>query len=113
VESISSEDIGQNTCMDSEGIFLRDDLFDGTNKELSLFVNTMYTQKRVFPNGEVVYPEITLYHVSEAYFKYMKSYMFANMNNGNPFAEPTNVYTNVTNGFGIFSIQSIDIREIK
>ncbi len=113
LESIDNEDIGQNTCMDSKGLFFRDALFDGTSKELSLFVGNMYSQLKTNARGEVIYPSIELYHVPEAYFKYMKSYMFANMNNGNPFAEPTNVYTNVVNGYGVFSILSIDSIDVK
>ena len=113
VESIYDESINQNTCIESNGIFLRDDLFNGKTKELRLFVNSDALQPVHIPGIGEVYPTIELLHVSEDHFKYLKSYRFASYNAGNPFAEPTNIYTNVQNGYGIFSIIQSDVAEIK
>jgi hypothetical protein len=113
VESIYNEGIDQNTCLSSDAIFFRDALFNGTSKELHLFISSEYLLPVVGRNGDTLYPSVELYHVPEAYFRYLKSYQFASENNGNPFAEPTNVYSNVKNGYGIFSIISADYKELK
>jgi hypothetical protein len=112
VESIYDESIDQNTCLSGDAIFFRDALFNGTKKELRLFVPTGY----VYPgtvNGDPVYAQVQLLHVTEDYFRFSKSYRFASDNRGNPFAEPVNVYTNVQNGYGVFSIMSADVKDVK
>lgn len=113
VESIYNESIDQNTCLSSDGIFFRDALFNGTTKELRIFVASNVLQAVEDVNGTLFYPGIELQHVPEAYFRYQKSYRFASENMGNPFAEPTNVYSNVKNGYGIFSVVSTDYAEVK
>jgi hypothetical protein len=112
VETVMSEDIGVNTCIPSNGIFMKDDLFNGKRKELRLYIGHYYMQAD--SSGAVpVYPTITLLHVTEDYFKYEKTYQFGVMNSGNPFSEPVNVHTNIKNGYGIFSIMSREQRELK
>jgi hypothetical protein len=113
IESVYNEEIDQNVCIESNAIFFRDALFNGTTKEFRLYVNKSYTQPYLDTSGEQTTPMLTLYHVPEAYFKYMKSYKFATSNADNPFSEPTNVYTNVTNGYGIFGIVSSDTKQVK
>lgn len=112
VESIYDENIDQNTCIPSDGIFIRDNLFNGSKKELRIFLNSYYLQPDTVM-GEVVYPQIELLHVTEDYYKYQKSYHFGLENFNNPFSEPVNVYTNIKNGYGIFSLISADAAEIK
>lgn len=112
IESIYNEEIDQNTCLAGDAIFFRDVLFNGVTKELRLFVPSGYVRPgTVFSDS--VYAEVQLMHVTEAYFRFSKSYRFASDNRGNPFAEPSNVYTNVNNGYGVFSIMSVDSKEVK
>lgn len=114
IENVSNEDIGINTCLSSNNIFIRDDLFNGQIKELSLYIPSGFISPfSTEPGGPMIYSHIELYHVSEAYFRYLKTYQFASENNGNPFAEPANIYTNVKNGYGNFSIVSYDSKEIQ
>lgn len=113
VETIYDESIDQNTCIDGNGIFLRDDLFDGKRKELRLFIRSADLQSYEIPGHGTVYPTIEIKHVTEEYFRYLKSSRYASVNSGNPFAEPTNVYSNIKNGYGIFSIHNVDINDIK
>lgn len=112
IESISNEQIDQNTCLRGEAIFIRDALFNGKTKELRLFVNSSYLDPYTY-GGRIFRVTIALQHVTEDYFKFKKTYMFASENEGNPFAEPTNVYTNVKNGHGVFSVLSYDAVEVK
>lgn len=111
VESIYNENIDQNTCLSSKGIFFRDALFNGTRKEMRLFVNSHLLEPYAI-GGVNTKVRIVLQHVTEDYFKFQKSYQFASENSDNPFSEPTNVYTNVKNGYGLFSVQSYDIADI-
>lgn len=113
VESIYDETIDQNTCIESDGIFLRDDLFIGKTKELRLYITSDMLNPAQIPGVGEVYATIELLHVTEEYFKYLKSFRYASINSGNPFAEPTNVYTNITNGYGIFSVIQSDVAEIR
>lgn len=113
VESIYDESIDQNTCIESDGIFLRDDLFNGKTKELRLYIASDMLNPAQIPGVGLVYTTIELLHVTEEYFKYLKSYRYASINSGNPFAEPTNVYTNITNGYGIFTVIQSDVAEIR
>jgi hypothetical protein len=112
VESIYNENIDQTTCLSGDGIFFRDALFNGTRKELRLFIQSHFLSPLILGN-DTVRGQVELTHVTEAYFKFSKSYKFATENTGNPFAEPTNVYTNVKNGYGIFSVMSYATKEIK
>ncbi len=112
VESIYNEEIDQNTCLDGGVIFIRDALFNGTTKELRLFVQSAYIEPYII-DGQTVNAIVVLRHVTEDYFRFKKSYKFASANAGNPFSEPTNVYTNVKNGYGVFSVMSYDEKEVK
>lgn len=113
VETLYDESIDQNTCIESNGIFLRDELFDGKRKELRLFVRSSDLQGQELPGHGMAYPTIEIQHVTEDYFRYIKSSRYASVNSGNPFAEPSNVYTNVKNGFGIFGVAHSEVMEIK
>jgi len=112
IESNSSDLADANTCLDNRGIFLRDALFNGRQKELKIYVNTGDLQP-IFNGTDTLYPNVLLQHVPESYFRYRKSLSVAQDANGNPFAEPANVYTNVTNGYGIFTIYTQDRVEVR
>lgn len=111
VESIYDETIDQNTCLDAEAIFIRDDLFNGSTKELRLFASREYLSPET-SGGNVYKVELVLQHVTEDYFRFQKTYRFASENNDNPFAEPTNIHTNISNGYGIFGIIGSDTRDV-
>jgi hypothetical protein len=112
VETAYNDDIDQNTCLSSNGIFMKDELFNGTTKDLRLYL-AHDALDTVMLNGLVLRPYIELYHVPEAYYRYIKTYQYAQNNNGNPFSEPINVFSSVKNGYGIFSITSLDSKQIK
>lgn len=51
---------------------------------------------------------IKLYSLSEDHYKYIVSKWFYNRSKDDPFAEPVDFHSNVSNGIGIFSIASCD-----
>lgn len=50
--------------------------------------------------------------LSEAAFKYLKSYKQADRYNGNPLAEPIQIYSNVDNGFGVLGMRNKTLKTI-
>ncbi|HEX8656031.1 MAG TPA: DUF4249 family protein, partial [Hymenobacter sp.] len=48
----------------------------------------------------------TLYHTEPAFFRFRQSVRDARGANGNPFAQPSAVYSNVQGGIGIFTVLS-------
>jgi hypothetical protein len=112
VETETNESIDITTCIESTHIFMRDELFNGTQKQLKFYIESRMMQPREF-YGDTLYPTVALYHVTEAHFKFEKSRRVASYSNGDPFSEPANVYSNITNGYGIFSITGVDVKEIK
>jgi hypothetical protein len=76
------------------GLLVKDILFNGQETEIKFRVDTRGDSKsRV---------RITLSSISKDYYNYLATMQLQVQNNGNPFAQPINVYNNVVNGFGIF-----------
>lgn len=108
IESIS-DGFDESECVSINGaVYLNDKLFNGKEKELHLFVehNSLGNDNN--------YPfTVELEHLSDEYYRYLMTKEYASQNNGNPFAEPTNVFTNVKNGYGIFSIIGVSRKEVQ
>ena len=51
---------------------------------------------------------ITLFHITESHHSFIESYTASVQNNGNPFAQPGSVVSNVQGGFGIFTGLAFD-----
>ncbi len=56
--------------------------------------------------GDTLYS--TLYNIEEDYFKFLQSVFDASASNGNPFASPSSIKSNVEGGIGIFTGLSYD-----
>jgi hypothetical protein len=116
IEKTASNDIipvnGEDDCLWGD-LFFRDELFNGTTKELTFYVSSYYLDPIVDFNGNLQYPEVKLSHISEDYLRFRKTLDFVENNEGNPFSEPSNVYSNIKNGFGIFTISTSDSKEIR
>ncbi|WP_236976035.1 DUF4249 family protein [Membranihabitans maritimus] len=54
-----------------------------------------------------------LSHLSDNYVKFYESSDQYQSNEGNPFAEPSEVYSNVENGYGIFALSANSFREVE
>ena len=88
-----------------QGLF-NDLLFNGQTKSLEISI----------PNNERSWDEdgyiwsyryiglrFYLYNISQDYYYYRRSLELYNQTNGNPFAQPVQVFSNIQNGFGIFA----------
>ena len=96
---------GESSC-NNEGIYLRDELFNGTSKTLRIFVSHNDIDRTLDLNGNERYAVIQFEHLGTDYYRYLQRYYYMRQNDGNPFVEPINVNTNVKNGYGIFTIIS-------
>jgi hypothetical protein len=88
-------------------VFFSDDLFNGKRFDVSLGM------WKGFYGADTVNIEVFLEHVSEPYYYYAVSSGKYNQTNGNPFSEAVSVYTNIENGFGIFSAYSSFSRNLQ
>ncbi len=79
---------------------LSDGLFEGQQVEMSCYIPQYHLQYQTDP----VYLELSA--CSEAYYRYLYSIELYRDVEGNPFAEPVQVFSNVENGIGIVAGKS-------
>lgn len=85
-------------CISPGELIISDKNFNGLAKTLVLYVR----------NGRLVvnrnrYPYVLLQQISKDFFLFTKSQALVKNIQDNPFAEPVNLWTNITNGYGIFT----------
>ena len=81
--------------------FINDNLFNGKNYTLHL---KLFSQPYWGPQSPVtVHARVILVSVSEEYYKYFTTKNLQDYTNGDPFAQPVQVFSNVENGLGIFA----------
>lgn len=92
-------------------LLMQDQFFNGSIKEVKLYVpQKLHLEPHTYPNvanNNLLTSDTTfveLCHIPEACFLYLKSKGLSDYNSGDGFAEPVNVYSNVVNGYGIFSL---------
>ena len=73
---------------------------DRLNNGQNFTVGTSYR----FLAGDTI--TATLYHTDEAYYRFRQSVRDARNANGNPFSQPSAIYSSVQGGIGIFSVLS-------
>jgi hypothetical protein len=94
-------------CIDGE-FFMTDKNFNGRTKELLLFVQHYNLDPVINPmNNRLYRPVVELNSVTAHHYKYRKSFDAYTDSEDNPFSEPVLVYTNVKNGYGVFSTYSM------
>lgn len=92
-------------CIDGNKLLLSDKNFNGLTKKIVVTVSNDQMNSFVFA-GKIKRPFIELLHITEDYFKYIKSNNSYDVASANPFAEPTNIYGNIKNGYGFFTAYS-------
>jgi len=91
---------------ESEGLFT-DLLFDGQEKDLKIAIEL---EGKI---DYIDYLEVWLYNITESTYNFNISYNIYENASGNPFAQPVQVYSNITNGFGIFGGAQLNVFPIK
>ncbi len=113
---ISTDDpVAQKVVLrNKSGILISDKTFDGKKRKLSLKIEP---DRRYWSSGQ----EIKLYDtiivgikgISKDYYNFLISKIQYNQSNDNPFAEPVNIYSNIENGYGLFSVENSDVKVVK
>ena len=100
------------TCIDGNKLLLSDKNFNGKTKNIVVYVSDdqMVTG---FSSGRVRRPFIDLLHITKDYFAYIKTVNNYDITQTNPFAEPANVFSNVQNGYGLFTAYSIAVDTLR
>jgi Neuraminidase (sialidase) len=90
-------------CIDQE-FFMSDKNFNGQVKEILLFIQHNQLEPMLYPSNNGYYkPVVELHTITYDHYKYRKSYDAYRDAEDNPFAEPVLVFSNVKNGYGVFS----------
>ncbi|MCB0687511.1 MAG: DUF4249 domain-containing protein [Saprospiraceae bacterium] len=84
-------------------LFFSDATFNGRQAELRIRAYNYNPPSR--DSGQVIVQVLTF---PKDYYLYLKSVEVFNNADGNPFAEPADLYSNFENGTGIFSIYQVD-----
>ena len=95
------------------GGMITDELFNGEIKTLSFNGNVTYNKERKIP-GELV---VELRTVTSNYYHFFDSLQRQSQSSGNfnitAFDDPTSVFTNIENGFGVFAGYSYTVESIE
>jgi len=96
----SSDPTFENIGTDEGSTFglFRDVVFDGQSHSVSFQIDSYY-----FDQGGLTGMEVVLQSATEAGYNYRLSFERYQNSDGNPFAQPVQVFSNVENGFGLFS----------
>ena len=78
------------------GLFFSDVSFRSGTIDFSIAYYTLPAESDAF----------VLYSVSESYFEYDRTRQLQKDTNGNPFAEPAPIFTNIDGGYGVFAASS-------
>jgi len=84
-----------------QGYVIDDQLFDGQQKILKLDFDSWQLDQYTGYIDAVLY--LKFYILSEDMYKFIESYNRYQDVGSNPFAEPVNVFSNITNGVGLFA----------
>ncbi len=103
----SFEGSGNNSWRDS-GI-MTDLLFDGQTKTVDLPVSNWFYE---FQDIRIEFVDVYFSNVSESSHYYNRSFQLYQETQGNPFAQPVQVFSNITNGFGIFGGTYTEIHRV-
>jgi hypothetical protein len=109
----NADPLATDNCYDGGRLLLKDVNFNGAQKIVRFFVESMQLADYVEPTGKINRPYVKVMRVTEDYFRFLKSYSNYYSSNDNPFAEPVNVYGNVKNGYGIFSAYTMAVDSIR
>lgn len=88
------------------GVLFDDVIFNGTTKSLRVYVDTYYLE-----GNQELY--VNLRHLSKDYYLHEQSSRLQNETGENPFGSPAFVYSNITNGFGMFGSTNFSYTQVQ
>ncbi|MCX6318153.1 MAG: DUF4249 domain-containing protein [Bacteroidetes bacterium] len=94
-------------CILSTQVLYMDRSFNGSSKQIVLSGQEESIREYTDPATGIIYrPYLKRYMVSEEYYRYIKNGIITGGIGGDPFSQPVSTYTNVKNGYGLFTIYS-------
>lgn len=87
--------------------FFKDVLFDGESHEIELSLTHFEIESS---QERKIWLQIR--HISEVYYRHLRSALLQKTTDDNPFAEPVRIYSNIENGYGIFAGYSVRTFEL-
>ena len=90
---------GQEETFDSR--YFQDDVFDGKTETIDIRVLDPQFDFYDFEGKHTIV--LHFYVTNESYFRFFKTAQEQRENEGNPFSEPVRIFSNMSNGFGIFA----------
>lgn len=113
VEKLVYEDpFYPDDCLQSDRLLLADKNFNGTTKTLIFYTNAGSLDQQITPGG-TRRAAVELLHINKDYYKYIRSLNSYENAVDNPFAEPVNLYSNVKNGYGLFTTYAMAVDSIR
>jgi hypothetical protein len=110
----SNDPFSTENCLGGDQLLVRDVNFNGRTKQLKLSVQGSELPDFVDAGtGRRYRPIIELWRITEDHFKYLKTKAAAGNAQDNPFAEPANVYSNIQNGYGVFTTYTRAVDSIR
>lgn len=88
-------------------IIFEDGTFDGNEYEIIASYDGYYGSI-----SEIEQYKVKLYHVTEDFYRYDRTYEMARWGNDDPFVEPVILHRNIENGYGIFAMMNETVLEI-
>ena len=90
-------------------LFFSDEDFNGETKKIKLeLLNNLYYDKTLY--GYVI---VELFHVNESYYKYYVTQKKQHNGREDIFVEPTQIYSNIEGGIGVFAGASVSMQCLK
>lgn len=87
---------------------LNDNLFDGEEYNIDFNINPF-----AYVNAETIHLKVALLSISESYYLYLTTKNVQSRTNGDPFAQPTLIYSNISGGTGLFAGYSASLIVLK
>lgn len=105
---------GENQFSDEAIPYFTDEAFDGESHTFTIISGDDGDEdiSYVGLNYKLKYIIVECSQLSEAAFKYLKSYKQAIRYNNNPLAEPIQIYSNVDNGFGVLGMRNKTLKTL-
>lgn len=95
------------SCIINTEVLYTDRSFNGTRKEMTLSgVEEEMKEYTDLATGITYRPYLKRYSITEEFYRYIKAGVAIGNISNDPFAQPLSTYTNVKNGYGLFTVFS-------